>query len=49
MDYIGDYIGGTPGVIKVDTRSLDYGSYTLWPEEAHYNPIVPPKEGSESP
>ena len=27
-DYIGDYIGNTIGVIKEDTRSLDYSSYT---------------------
>ena len=25
--YIGDHIGGSIGVIKGDTRSLDYGSY----------------------
>ena len=27
--YIGDYIGTTIGVIKGDTRSLDYGSYVF--------------------
>ena len=25
--YIGDYMGGTIGVIKGDTRSVDYGSH----------------------
>ena len=27
--YIGDYIGSTIGVIKGDTRSLDYSSHGL--------------------
>ena len=29
-EYIGDYIGTTIGVIKGDTRSLDYGSFGYW-------------------
>ena len=33
--YIGDYIGTTIGVIKGDTRSLDYSSYGGW---AHLAP-----------
>ena len=28
-DYTGDYVGTSIGVIKRDTRSLDYGSYAL--------------------
>ena len=27
--YLGDYVGATIGVIKGDTRSLDYGSYDI--------------------
>ena len=28
--YLGDYIGTTTGVIKGDTRSLDYNSYSAY-------------------
>ena len=35
--YIGGYIGTTIGVIKGDTRSLDYGSHIYICKEFHVN------------